>query len=65
MDAGTALLIIIGGILLIALLLLFGGGVAMGEMAMMAGMMSTPIGWIILLVIMAVIGLLTYTAFFA
>jgi len=50
---------------LIALVLLVGSGAAMGGMAMMAGMMSTPFGWIILLVIMAVVGLLAYMAFFA
>jgi hypothetical protein len=65
MDAGTVLLIVIGVIVLIALVLLVGSGAAMGGMAMMAGMMSTPFGWIILLVIMAVVGLLAYMAFFA
>lgn len=64
MDNGTILLIIIGAILLVALLLLFGSGMAMGGMAMMAGMMATPIGWIALLIILALIGFLGYAAFY-
>ncbi len=65
MEPGNALLIVIGIILLIALLLLFGGGMAMGGMAMMAGMMSTPIGWVALLIILALAGFLAYAAFYA
>jgi len=38
-------------VLLIILIALFGGGMAMGGMAMMAGMMSTAIGWIALIII--------------
>jgi hypothetical protein len=64
MDNGTILLIIIGAILLVALLLLFGSGMAMGGMAMMAGMMATPTGWIALLIILALIGFLGYAAFY-
>lgn len=64
-DPGALLLIIIGVILLIALLLLFGGGMAMSGMAMMAGMMSTPIGWVALLIILALAGFLAYAAFYA
>jgi len=37
----------------------------MGGMAMMAGMMGTPIGWVILLVILAVAALVGYLAFYA
>ena len=65
MDSGTILLIVIGAILLVALILLFGSGMAMGGMAMMAGMMSTPIGWIALLIILALVGFLGFAAFYA
>lgn len=65
MDTGNILLIVIGVILLIAIVLLLGGGMAMGGMAMMAGMMSTPIGWVILLIILALGGFLAYAAFYA
>jgi len=66
MDTGNLLLIIIGVILIVAVvLLLLGGGMAMGGMAMMAGMMGTPIGWVILLIILALGGFLTYAAFYA
>ena len=65
MDTQTLILIVIGVVLLIALVLLLGSGVAMGGMAMMAGMMGTPIGWVILLVILAVAALVGYLAFFA
>jgi hypothetical protein len=58
-------LIAIGVILLIALVLLFGSGMAMGGMAMMAGMMGTPIGWVILFIILAVAALVGYLAFYA
>lgn len=65
MDTSTIILILIGVILLVAVLLLLGGGMAMGGMAMMAGMMGTPIGWVILLIIVALGGLLAYTALYA
>jgi hypothetical protein len=65
MNAQTVLLVIVGVILLIALLLLFGGGIAMGGMAMMAGMMGTPIGWVALLIILALGGFLAYAALYA
>lgn len=65
MDAGNTLLIIIGIILLVAVVLLLGGGMAMGGMAMMAGMMGTPIGWVILLIILALGGFLAYAAMYA
>lgn len=65
LDAGTILLIIIGTILAIALFALLGGGMAVGGMAMMAGMMSTPVGWILLLILLALIGLVGYVAIFA
>lgn len=65
MDTQTLILIAIGVILLIALILLLGSGVAMGGMAMMAGMMATPVGWVILLVILAVAALIGYLAFYA
>ncbi|NOY98426.1 MAG: hypothetical protein GXP40_04345 [Chloroflexi bacterium] len=63
-DAGTVLLIIVGVVLLVALLALLGGGMAMGGMAMMAGMMSTPIGWVALILI-ALIALGAYIYLFA
>lgn len=63
-DTGTILLIVIGVILLIALLLLFGGGIAMGGMAMMAGVMATPVGWIILLILLALAVLAGYVALY-
>ena len=59
MDVGTILLIVIGAILLIALITLLGGG-----MAMMAGMMSNPLGWLILLILVGVIALIGYILFF-
>jgi hypothetical protein len=65
MDTQTIILIVIGVVLLIALVLLLGSGVAMGGMAMMASMMATPIGWIILLIILALAALVGYTAFYA
>lgn len=65
MNAQTILLVVIGVILLVAVLLLFGGGMAMGGMAMMAGMMGTPIGWVVLLIILALAGLLAYTVLYA
>jgi len=65
MDTQTLVLIVIGVVLLVALVLLFGSGMAMGGMAMMAGMMGTPVGWVILLVILAVAALVGYMAFYA
>ena len=65
MDAQTILLIVIGVVLLVAILLLFGGGMAMGGMAMMAGMMGTPVGWVLLLITLALGGILAYTALYA
>lgn len=65
MDTQTLILIVIGVVLLVALVLLFGSGMAMGGMAMMAGMMGTPVGWVILLVILAVAALVGYMAFYA
>lgn len=65
MDTGNVLLIVIGVILLVAIVLLLGSGMAMGGMAMMAGMMGTPIGWIVLLIILALAGFLTYATFYA
>jgi hypothetical protein len=64
LSAPTVILIIIGVILLIALILLLGGGMAMGGMAMMAGMMGTPIGWVVLLIIFALGGFLAYAALY-
>jgi len=65
MDTQTLILIVIGVVLLVALVLLFGSGMAMGGMAMMAGMMGTPVGWVLLLVILAVAALVGYMAFYA
>jgi hypothetical protein len=60
MDAGTILLIVIGAVLLIVLLVVLGGGMAMGGMAMMAGMIATPVGWIVLLILAGIIALIGY-----
>lgn len=65
MDTGTILLIVIGAVLLIVLLIALGGGMAMGGMAMMAGMMGTPVGWVILLILVGLIALIGYTIIFA
>lgn len=64
MDTGTLLLLVIGGILLIVLILALGGGMAMGGMAMMAGMMSTPAGWLVLLILVGIIALIGYAVIF-
>ena len=64
MDVGTILLVVIGAVLLIALIALLGSGMAMGGMAMMAGMMSNPLGWLILLILVAVIALIGYFLLF-
>lgn len=63
-DAGTVLLIIVGVVLLIALIVALGGGMAMGGMAMMAGIMGTPIGWVALIII-GLLALGGYLYFFA
>jgi hypothetical protein len=64
MDVGTVLLIVIGVVLLVALIAIAGGGMAMGGMAMMAGMMSNPFGWLILLILVGLIALIGYMLFF-
>jgi drug/metabolite transporter (DMT)-like permease len=64
MDVGTLLLVVVGAILLIVIIALLGGGMAMGGMAMMAGMMSNPLGWLILLILAALIALVGYVLFF-
>lgn len=64
MDPKMILLIIIGIVLLIALILLLAGGVGMGGM-MMAGMMSTPFGWVALLIILALAGFLGWAFLYA
>jgi len=63
-EPGTLLLLIVAAVLLIALIALLGGGMAMGGMAMMAGMMGTPIGWVILLLI-GLVALAGYLLYFA
>ncbi len=65
MDTNSILLIATGVVLLLALVLLFGSGAATGGMAMMAGMMGTPIGWVVLLVILALGGFLAWAALYA
>ena len=65
MDTNTILLIVIGVVLLVALILLFGSGAGMGGMAMMAGMMGTPIGWVVLLAIVALGGFLAWAVLYA
>jgi hypothetical protein len=64
LDPGLILLIIVGIVLVVILIALLGGGMAMGGMAMMAGMMGTPIGWIAIIVI-ALLALGGYLLFFA
>ncbi len=64
LDPGTVLLLIVGAVLLVALLAVLGGGMAMGGMAMMAGMMGTPIGWVLLLLI-GLVALSGYLIYFA
>jgi len=64
LDPGMVLLIIVGVVLVVALIALLGGGMAMGGMAMMAGMMGTPIGWIALIII-GILALGGYLVFFA
>ena len=64
LDPGTVLLLVVGAVLLVALLALLGGGMAMGGMAMMAGMMGTPIGWVLLLLI-SLVALGGYLIYFA
>jgi len=65
MDTGTELLIVIGAIPVIALLALLGGSMAMGGMAMIIGMMSTPVGWVVLLILTALIALIGYTILYS
>jgi hypothetical protein len=65
MNAQTIVLLVIGAILLTALLLLLGTGAGMGGMAMMAGMMATPIGWVVLLIILALGGFMAWAFLFA
>jgi len=60
MDTATILLIIVGAVLLIVLLLVLGGGMAMGGMVMMVGMMSTPVGWVVLMILVGIIALVGY-----
>lgn len=64
LDPGTILLLIVGVVLLVALIALLGSGMAMGGMAMMAGMMGTPVGWVALILIglIALGGFLVYYA---
>lgn len=64
LDTETILLIIVGLVLLAALIAMLGSGMAMGGMAMMAGMMGTPIGWVALFVI-ALIALGGYLLYYA
>ena len=64
MDPKMILLIVIGLVLLIALIALFGGGMVISGMAMMAGAMSTPLGWVALLIILALAGFLGWAALY-
>ena len=64
MDPKMILLIVIGAILLIALILLFASGIGMGGMAMMAGMMASPIGWVVFLIILALAGFLGWAVLY-
>lgn len=51
MEPGTILLWIVEAVLVVLLIALIGGGMAAGGMAMRAGMMGTPVGWIALVII--------------
>ena len=62
-DTGTLLLIVGIVVLVIVLIALLGGPMAMGGMAMMAGMMGTPIGWAAL-VLIGLIALVSYLIYF-
>ncbi len=64
MDSGTVLLIIIGLVFLIALLLLFGGVLAWDGKAMVGGVMTTPMGWGALLVVLIQGSILAYAAIY-
>jgi hypothetical protein len=50
LDPGLIFLLIVAVVLIVILIALFGGGMA-GGMAMMAGMVGTPVGWIALIII--------------
>lgn len=65
MDTGTVLLLVVGAVLLIVLIVALGGGMAMGGMAMMAGMMSTPVGWLVLLILAGILALIGYAVLFS
>lgn len=69
MDIGTLFLIGIGVIVVVVLLVLLdlffaGGAMTMGTMHGMGMMMSNPIGQVILLVLLAILGVLVYAVFF-
>lgn len=64
LDPGTVLLIIVGIVLGVVLIAVLGGGAAMGGMAMMAGMMGTPVGWVVLIII-GLIALVGYLLIYA
>lgn len=64
LDPGMILLIIVAAVLLVVLVAVLGGGMAMGGMAMMAGMMGTPVGWVALILI-GLLALVGYLIFFA
>ncbi len=66
MDIGAILLIGFGIVVALFLLdvLFTRGTMTMGMMAGMGGMMSNPVGQAILLVLLAILGLLVYAAFF-
>lgn len=64
MNTETVLLIVIGVILIVVLILALGGGMAMGGM-MMAGMMGTPVGWVVLLILAGLVALIGYAVLFA
>lgn len=65
MDSKMILLISINAILPINLILLLGTGIGIGDMAMMAGMMGPPIGWVVLLIILALGGFLDWAVLYA
>ncbi len=56
LDLGTLLLLIVSVALVVVLIIFLGGGMAMGGMAMMAGLMASPGGWVI-------IGLIAFGAY--
>ena len=69
MDPLTTILLIVGGVIALVVILVLvdlfstGGMMTMGMMHGTAFMLSNPIGWAILLVLLAMLGVMVYFAF--